>query len=107
VAVVASVISVYLYLRIVVTMWMRTGEEFAAPRPARISVAARVGIAACVAATIFIGLVPGPTTSFTEQGVPAIVQVAPEPGDVPDVPLPGELPPGLEGLQGGELGAGS
>ncbi len=88
VAMISSVISAFVYLRIVLTMYGDDAEE-GAPR-FRLPAGARVAIGASVLATIGLGLVPGPLWDAARTAVrstTAPVDVAP--GTATDAAPPG------------------
>jgi len=68
VAMLSSVISAYVYLRIVLAMYSDAPDE-AAP-PIRVPLGAKVAITVSVLATIGLGLVPGPLTNASKTAVP-------------------------------------
>jgi NADH-quinone oxidoreductase subunit N len=79
VAMLSSVISAYLYLRIITTMYADSdegdeGDEATAPRPPRLAVptAARIALVIAVVGTIGLGLVPGPLHDASRHAVPRL-----------------------------------
>ena len=78
VAMLATVIAAYLYLRIVVSMYMADGDdEEVAPAARRSSISIPVGaglaLAACFVVTVGLGVWPGAITEVTRDAVPQIV----------------------------------
>jgi NADH-quinone oxidoreductase subunit N len=73
IAVVNSAIAAYYYLRIIVLMYMRDAKETA---PAVRSVSAPLGIALAlsVAATIYLGVLPGRVLDYTSRGAALLVR---------------------------------
>ena len=70
VGVLASVVSSYYYLRVLVVMWMRSGDE--APEAARTAsflpaTSTTVVVAACAVALLVLGLVPGHVLSLAQS----------------------------------------
>ena len=75
IAMVASVISAFLYLRIIVAMYMGdpgTDGADAGPR-LRIPFAAGIAIVACVLVTVGVGIVPGPVIDLVHDAVPVLL----------------------------------
>jgi NADH-quinone oxidoreductase subunit N len=78
VAMLSSVISAYVYLRIVLAMYSDAPDE-AAP-PISVPLGAKVAISISVLATIGLGLVPGPLTAASKTAVtPAVAPAEPAP----------------------------
>ena len=80
---VTAVISAFLYLKIVITMWSTDGNvEETSPAGAlpRIHVAwgARLALALAFVYVIGVGIVPGPVTNMLDHAVPKIVASAPK-----------------------------
>ena len=73
IAVVNSAIAAYYYLRIIVLMYMRDARE--APVPVQ-SVSAPLGIALTltVAATIYLGVLPGRVLDYASRGAALLVR---------------------------------
>jgi NADH-quinone oxidoreductase subunit N len=77
IAMLSSVISAFLYLRIVLAMYAGAdegdeGDEVAAVPRLRIPRAARVALVASVVVTIGLGILPGPLTRASHTAVPKI-----------------------------------
>jgi NADH-quinone oxidoreductase subunit N len=72
IAMVSSVISAFLYLRITVSLYMSDREE-AAPR-VRVPVAAGIALAACAAVTLVVGVWPGSVAEPAQDAVPVLVE---------------------------------
>jgi NADH-quinone oxidoreductase subunit N len=71
IGVIASVISVYYYLRVVVMMYMRSPEGEVSP--VSLSPGAAVALAVAVAGTLELGLFPGGLLGLAEQSVLALL----------------------------------
>ncbi len=80
-AMVASVISAFLYLRIVIAMYMSEGDDGGADTPVpasdriRTPAAAALAITLCAAATLAIGLVPAALTGPADKAQPQLVEL--------------------------------
>ena len=73
IAMVASVISAFLYLRIVVAMYM-TDDEVAADAPRiRVPLAAGVALALAAAFTLGVGIVPDQVVDWADRAVPVVL----------------------------------
>jgi NADH-quinone oxidoreductase subunit N len=73
IAMLSSVISAFLYLRVVVAMYMSDDDEGADARPrVRIPVAAGVALAVSVAATLVIGVLPDRVVHIADRAVPVV-----------------------------------
>jgi len=72
IAMVSSVISAFLYLRITVSLYMSDREE-AAPR-VQVPVAAGIALAACAAVTLVVGVWPGSVAEPAQDAVPVLVE---------------------------------
>jgi NADH-quinone oxidoreductase subunit N len=75
IAMLSAVISAYLYLRIVGTMYFADGEP-ATPR-LRVPAGAMVALIIAVTATLGLGIVPGPVTEMTRDATAQLVAAAP------------------------------
>ena len=88
VAMLSAVISAFLYLRIVLTMYAGPDEEeegaepatapAAAPARLRVPVAAAVALVVAVVATIGIGIAPDPLTDAARDATPELVATPPD-----------------------------
>jgi NADH-quinone oxidoreductase subunit N len=76
IAMLSSVISAFLYLRVVVAMYM-TDDEAEAGSTVRIPFAAGIALTVSVAATLAIGILPGRVIHVADRAVP-VVLVPPE-----------------------------
>ena len=74
IAMLTSVISAFVYLRIVLTMYSDKADEGAPIF--RVPVGAKIALATCVVATIGFGVVPGPLTDASKTAVTPIVAPA-------------------------------
>lgn len=86
VAVVASVVSAFIYLRIIIATYMNDDEGLDSPASTdRIHVpfTAGLGIGICVVVTLAFGLFPDPLTRIVDQAQPTIVQEAGPPSSTP------------------------
>ncbi|PYX95268.1 MAG: hypothetical protein DMG71_09935, partial [Acidobacteria bacterium] len=83
IAVINSAIAAYYYLRVIVVMYMREPRDDAplAPLPAALGVA----LAVCLAATIYLGVLPGGVLNYTQRSAEQLVQilVSPSARDLP------------------------
>ncbi|MGI8938430.1 MAG: NADH-quinone oxidoreductase subunit N [Iamia sp.] len=101
VAMLSAVISAFLYLRIVFTMYAGGADEVEATEaeaaePARRIVvpwAAKVTIALTLVATIGIGIIPDPLTKVARDATPSLVADQPDPAAT-DVPVAPQAPGG-------------
>jgi len=73
IAVINSAIAAYYYLRVIVVMYMREPRDDAplAPLPAALGVA----LAVCLAATIYLGVLPGGVLNYTQRSAEQLVQI--------------------------------
>ena len=76
VAMVSSVISAFLYLRIIVAMYMDEADEGDAPR-VRVPFGAGLAIVLCVVFTVGAGVVPDPVVDWVKDAVPTLLAAAP------------------------------
>lgn len=75
IAMVTAVVSAFMYLRIVATMYFGdAGDEPVGPR-IRIPAAAGVALGLAVVGVLFLGIVPGPVTQVTNDAVAQLVAV--------------------------------
>src|SRR5690606_8612734 len=74
VAMLSSVVSAYLYLRITVSLYMSDPEGDEAPR-LRVPVAAGIALALCVAVTLVAGVWPGAIAETARDAVPVLAAV--------------------------------
>ncbi len=73
IAMLSSVISAYLYLRITVSLYMSDGDDEAKAAPrVRIPVGARLALTACVVATFLLGVWPGSIAEAARDAVPVL-----------------------------------
>ncbi len=89
VAMLSAVISAFLYLRIVLTMYGGTADEEAGTEAAeaegavvrrlRMPLATKVTVALAVVATIAIGIIPDPLTKVARDATPSLVADQPDP----------------------------
>lgn len=77
VAMLAAVISAFLYLRIIVSMYMT--DEDATAEDGRVAIPAGAGLALalCVAVTIGVGVWPGAISHWAEEAIPVLVASGP------------------------------
>ena len=69
-AMLAAVVSAYLYLRIVVAMYMSADDEEGAPAPGervRVPALARLSLGVALLVTVLFGLVPGPAVDWADH----------------------------------------
>jgi NADH-quinone oxidoreductase subunit N len=71
IAMLSSVISAFLYLRVVVAMYMSDDEAEAGPK-VRIPAAAAVALTVSVVGTLAIGVLPGRVVHFADRAVPVV-----------------------------------
>ena len=80
IAMLAAVISAYVYLRIVVAMYMSDGEaDEGSSRLTRIAPTTWIVLGLTVVATLALGIVPGPVFDWATEAVPELVADAPLP----------------------------
>jgi NADH-quinone oxidoreductase subunit N len=73
IAMLSSVISAFLYLRITVSLYMSDADEAATARPRlRIPVGAGIALTACVVATLLFGVWPGSIAEAARDAVPVL-----------------------------------
>jgi NADH-quinone oxidoreductase subunit N len=72
VAMLSSVISAFLYLRITVSLYMGDPDETPAMPRLTIPVAAGISLAVCLVATIVVGVWPGPMAEAARDAVPVL-----------------------------------
>jgi NADH-quinone oxidoreductase subunit N len=75
VAMLTSVVSAFVYLRITVSLYMDDPDEAASMPRLTIPVAAGVGLAVCVIATLLVGVWPGPVAEVARDAVPVLSTV--------------------------------
>ena len=73
IAMVSSVISAFMYLRIVVAMYMSDPQEGAPAAPIPIPFGAGLAIVVCVAFTLAAGIVPDPVVDWVKEAVPVLL----------------------------------
>jgi len=73
IAVTNSAIASYYYLRVIVLMYMRDARE-PAPPVASISVPLGVALTLTVAATIYLGVLPGRVLDYASRGAALLVR---------------------------------
>jgi NADH-quinone oxidoreductase subunit N len=73
IAMVSSVISAFMYLRIVVTMYMSDPEDDAATAGIAIPFGAGLALVLCVAFTVVVGVVPDPVVDWVKEAVPVVI----------------------------------
>lgn len=73
IAMVSSVISAFMYLRIVVTMYMSDPESDEATAGIRVPFGAGLALVVCVAFTLGFGIAPDPVVDWVRQAVPTIL----------------------------------
>jgi NADH-quinone oxidoreductase subunit N len=74
IAMVSSVVSAFLYLRIIVAMYMSDPDEGAdAPSRIRVPFAAGLALVLCVAFTLGAGIVPDPVVDWVKDAVPVLI----------------------------------
>jgi NADH-quinone oxidoreductase subunit N len=77
VAMLSAVVSAYIYLRLVFTLYSdRVPVEGEERSPIRIPWTAGLAVAIAVVITIGIGIVPGPLDDVARDAVPALVELA-------------------------------
>jgi NADH-quinone oxidoreductase subunit N len=72
IAMVSSVISAFLYLRITVSLYMGEPDEEAAVPRLRVPVGAGIALALCVAVTLVVGVWPGSIAEVARDAVPVL-----------------------------------
>lgn len=78
VAMLTAVVSAFLYLRIIVAMYFSTPGDEVAPGPrVRIPAAAGVALGVALAATLLLGIVPGPVTGLADDATAELVHGEP------------------------------
>ena len=87
VAMLSAVISAYLYLRLIVSMWFQAPTDDAPARRLTVPFAGALALGACVLVTLLIGLFPGPLTRVADESRPVVVRSEPAVAS----PLPTEL----------------
>jgi NADH-quinone oxidoreductase subunit N len=75
IAMVSSVISAFLYLRIIVTMYMGDPEEAPAGPRVAVPVAAGIALGLCVVVTLVAGVWPGSIAEVARDAVPVLTTV--------------------------------
>jgi NADH-quinone oxidoreductase subunit N len=75
VAMLASVISAYLYLRITVSLYMDDPDAAPAQPRLAIPVGAGITLALCAIVTLVVGVWPGPVVDLARDAVPVLTQV--------------------------------
>jgi NADH-quinone oxidoreductase subunit N len=78
-------VGAYYYLRIIVMMYMRESRKEVPVTPA--PVALRVALAACLAATLYLGIFPGRVLQYAQDSAQQLVQPA-QPGVNSSAPVP-------------------
>jgi NADH-quinone oxidoreductase subunit N len=73
IAMVSSVISAFMYLRIVVTMYMSDPETDDATAGVQIPFAAGLAILLCALVTVGVGIAPDPVVDWVRQAVPVVL----------------------------------
>jgi NADH-quinone oxidoreductase subunit N len=71
-----SGVGAYYYLRIIVVMYMRESRKAVPVKP--VPIALRLGLAACLAATIYLGLFPNRVLRYAQDSAYDLVRQAPE-----------------------------
>lgn len=72
IAMISAVISAYVYLRLVATMWLREPAEAEAgeTEPIRVPWTTGLALAACVVVTLVMGVAPGIVGDWADQAIP-------------------------------------
>jgi NADH-quinone oxidoreductase subunit N len=78
IAMVSSVVSAFLYLRIIVAMYMSDPADGEAPARIRVPFGAGLALVLCVAFTVGAGVVPDPIVDWVKDAVPTLVAAAAE-----------------------------
>jgi NADH-quinone oxidoreductase subunit N len=73
IAMLSSVVSAFLYLRIVVAMYMQGDEERAPTGRIRVPPAAAISLGIAVVVTLVIGVLPGIAVDWARDAVPVLV----------------------------------
>ena len=73
IAMVSAVVSAFLYLRIIVSMYMDDPEEGSEPGRIPVPFAAGLAILICVVFTVGAGVVPDPVVDWVKDAVPVLV----------------------------------
>jgi NADH-quinone oxidoreductase subunit N len=73
IGVINSAVGAYYYLRIIVMMYMREPREAAAPVP-RIGAPLAIALACSVAATIYLGILPGRVLDYASRGAAGLTR---------------------------------
>ena len=89
VAMLTAVVSAFLYLRIIVSMYM-SAEDAPEPRTIPVPFAAGLALAVSLAVTIGVGLFPGALSGLAKDATPVLVE---EPTPLPIDPATGVLAP--------------
>jgi NADH-quinone oxidoreductase subunit N len=74
-AMLTAVVSAFMYLRIVGTMYFGDGDEQAGVPRVRIPAAAGLALALAVVGVLWLGIVPGPVTQVTNDAVARLVAI--------------------------------
>jgi NADH-quinone oxidoreductase subunit N len=72
IAMLTAIVSVFMYLRIVSSMYFAEPDE-ASDKPIHVAIGARVALTIAVVGTIALGVVPGPFTRLAEDAKPVLV----------------------------------
>jgi NADH-quinone oxidoreductase subunit N len=83
-------IGAYYYLRIIVMMYMRESRKEVPVTP--VPLALRVALAACLAATLYLGIFPNRLLQYAQDSAQQLVQPV-QPGITSSAPLPGAPEP--------------
>jgi NADH-quinone oxidoreductase subunit N len=78
-------VGAYYYLRIIVMMYMRESRKGVPVTP--VPLALRVALAICLAATLYLGVFPGPLLQYAQDSAQQLIQHA-----VPDLPSSASVP---------------
>lgn len=73
IAMLSSVISAFLYLRITVSLYMSDPDDDAVPARLRIPAGAGIALALCLAVTLVVGVWPGSIAEVARDAVPVLV----------------------------------
>jgi NADH-quinone oxidoreductase subunit N len=84
-----SGVGAYYYLRIIVMMYMRESRK--AVPVTHVPFALRLALAACLFATLYLGLFPGSVLHFTQQSAAELVSTPVAPASAPIAKLSGSL----------------
>jgi NADH-quinone oxidoreductase subunit N len=113
VAMLASVVASFIYLRIIVAMYMSEGEAGGADtRPTaadriRVPATAGLGIAICVIVTIAFGLFPNSLTDLASRAQPVLVETIPDQTASTPPPAAGTTPGAVTSPGGVDSGGGA